>query len=115
VRYTLPAGAIVPSDAAVTVVSGLPLGGDHPMHPFAIDADGSLYVDVATATNACQTKNRIPKSAGINPCTELQTRGGIWRFDANKTNQTFSPAERFATGIRNAEGFAIDSAAHRIS
>jgi mono/diheme cytochrome c family protein len=80
------------------------------MHPFVIDTDGSLYVDVATATNACQQQNRIPKSPGILPCTELQTRGGIWRYDANKQNQTFSPAERFATGIRNAEGFGIDSA-----
>jgi glucose/arabinose dehydrogenase/mono/diheme cytochrome c family protein len=114
VRYTLPAGSIVPHDAPVTIVSGLPLGGDHPMHPLAIDADGSMYVDVATATNACQLQNRTPKSPGINPCTELRTRGGIWRYDANKTNQTFSPAERFATGIRNAEGFAVDSAAHRI-
>ena len=114
VRYTLPAGSIVPQGAPVTIVSGLPLGGDHPMHPFAIDADGSMYVDVATATNACQPQNRTPKSPGINPCTELQTRGGIWRYDANKTNQVFSPAERFATGIRNAEGFAVESAAHRI-
>ncbi|HVH72611.1 MAG TPA: c-type cytochrome, partial [Candidatus Dormibacteraeota bacterium] len=44
-----------------------------------------------------------------NPCTELETRGGVWLYDANKTNQTFSPADRFATGIRNAEGIAIDS------
>jgi glucose/arabinose dehydrogenase/mono/diheme cytochrome c family protein len=114
VRYIVPAGSIVPHDPPVTIVSGLPLGGDHPMHPFAIDADGSLYIDVATATNACQEQNRIPKSPGVNPCTELQTRGGIWRFDANKTNQTFSPAQRFATGIRNAEGFAIDSADRHI-
>src|ERR1700688_4457827 len=112
VRYTLPAGSIVPQGPAVTVVSGLPLGGDHPMHPFAIDTDGSLYVDVASATNACQGKNRTPKSPGIEPCTELETRGGIWRYDANKTNQTFSPTERFATGIRNAEGFAIDTSGH---
>jgi glucose/arabinose dehydrogenase/mono/diheme cytochrome c family protein len=112
VRYALPAGSIVPQGPAVTIVSGLPLGGDHPMHPFAIDADGALYIDVATATNACQVQNRTPKSPGIDPCTELETRGGIWRYDANKTNQTFSPAERFATGIRNAEGFAIDAAGH---
>src|SRR5229473_1041336 len=109
VRYTLPAGSIAPRGAAATIVSGLPLGGDHPMHPFAIDSDGSLYVDVASATNACQAKNRTPKSPGIDPCTELKTRGGVWRYDANKANQTFSPAERFATGIRNGEGFAIDS------
>jgi glucose/arabinose dehydrogenase/mono/diheme cytochrome c family protein len=110
VRYPLPAGSIVPNGAAVTVVTGLPLGGDHPMHPFMIAGDGSLYIDVATATNACQGQNRIPKSPGIDPCTELETRGGIWRYDANKTNQTFSPAGRFATGIRNAEGFALDGA-----
>lgn len=30
-------------------------------------------------------------------------------YDANETNQIFSPAERYATGIRNAEGFAIGS------
>jgi glucose/arabinose dehydrogenase/mono/diheme cytochrome c family protein len=114
VRYTLPAGAIVPQQPPVTIVSGLPLGGDHPMHPLAIDAAGNLYVDVATATNACQLKNRILHSPGIVPCTELETRGGIWRYDANRTDQIFSPGERFATGIRNAEGFAIDAAAHRI-
>jgi glucose/arabinose dehydrogenase/mono/diheme cytochrome c family protein len=110
VRYSLPAGSIVPRDPPETIVSGLPLGGDHPMHPFIIDAQGSMFVDVATATNACQLKNRQTRSPGANPCTELETRGGIWRYDANKTNQTFSPAARYATGIRNAEGFAIDSA-----
>ncbi len=109
VRYALPPGSIVPQGPAVAIVSGLPIGGDHPMHPFSIDADGSLYVDVATATNACQIANRTPKSPGLEPCTELEMRGGVWRYDANKTNQTFSPAERFATGIRNAEGFATDT------
>ena len=110
VRYSLPAGALVPANPPETIVSGLPLGGDHPMHPFIISEDGSMYVDVGTATNSCQPKNRQPNIPGANPCTELETRGGIWRYDANKTNQTFSPAERFATGIRNGEGFAIDSA-----
>jgi glucose/arabinose dehydrogenase/mono/diheme cytochrome c family protein len=106
-RYSL-SGSIVSRGPAQTIVSGLPLGGDHPMHPFIITADGTMYVDVATATNSCQQKNRMLESPGLKPCTELETRGGIWRYDANKTNQTFSPAERFATGIRNAEGFAID-------
>ena len=100
VRYSIPAGAIVPQTPPETIVSGLPLGGDHPMHPFIISEDGSMYVDVASATNACQPQNRQPKAPGANPCTELETRGGIWRYDASKTSQTFSPAGRFATGIR---------------
>jgi glucose/arabinose dehydrogenase/mono/diheme cytochrome c family protein len=109
VRYSLAASSIVPKDAPVTIVSGLPLGGDHPMHPFIIDARGTMYVDVASASNSCQLKNRTLKSPGADPCVELETRGGIWRYDANKTGQSFSKADRFATGIRNGEGFAIDA------
>ncbi len=109
VKYALTSGSIAPTGSAVTVVSGLPLGGDHPMHPFIITSDGSLLVDVASATNSCQAKNRTLKSPGDNPCKELETRGGIWRYDANKTDQKFSPSDRYATGIRNGEGFAIDA------
>jgi glucose/arabinose dehydrogenase/mono/diheme cytochrome c family protein len=109
VRYSLGAGPIVPKDPPVTIVSGLPLGGDHPMHPFTINAAGEMYIDVGSATNSCQLKNRTLKSPGADPCTELETRGGIWRYDVNKTSQKFSKAERFATGIRNGEGFAIDA------
>lgn len=109
VRYALPAGSAVPRSTPETIVSGLPLGGDHPMHPFIIDPKGSMYVDVATASNACQLQNRQPASPGADPCAELETRGGVWRYDGNKTDQKFSPAARYATGIRNAEGFAFDS------
>jgi glucose/arabinose dehydrogenase len=71
VRYSLPAGSIAPGGAADTIVSQLPLGGDHPMHPFIINAEGTMYVDVASATNSCQLKNRTLKSPGADPCTEL--------------------------------------------
>lgn len=110
VRYPLTAGSIVPTGKPEVVVLGLPLSGDHPMHPFVIDAKGNLFVDVGTATNACDIENRMPGTKGHEPCTELETRGGIWRFDANKTGQKFSPAERYATGIRNGEGMDFDSA-----
>lgn len=106
--------SVMPGDKPQVVVRGLPLGGDHPMHPFAIDATGNLYVDVASATNSCQEKNRTLKSPGKEPCTELETRGGVWRYDAKKTDQVFSPAERYATGIRNAEGFGVDSVGHYV-
>jgi glucose/arabinose dehydrogenase/mono/diheme cytochrome c family protein len=110
VRYARPAGQFVPTGRGEVVVSGLPLTGDHPMHPFVIDSKGNLFVDVGTATNACDIANRMPNTKGHEPCTELKTRGGIWRFDAHKTGQRFSPAARYATGIRNGEGMDFDSA-----
>jgi glucose/arabinose dehydrogenase/mono/diheme cytochrome c family protein len=109
-RYQLGLGSQLPSTPPQVVVSGLPLTGDHPMHPFVIDGKGSLFVDLGTATNACQGQNRIPGSRGITPCTEKETRGGTWRYDANKTGQVFSASARYASGIRNGEGFAFDSA-----
>jgi mono/diheme cytochrome c family protein len=68
-----------------------------------------MYVDVASATNSCQKENRQANVPGDKPCTELETRGGIWRWDANKTGQVFAPAARYATGIRNADGLALDA------
>src|SRR6201992_1182039 len=109
VRYAMAAGSIVPTGKPEVIVSGMPLTGDHPMHPFIIDAKGNLFVDLGSATNACEVKNRMPKSPGNKPCTEKETRAGTWRYDANKTGQKFSAAERYATGIRNGEGFAIDA------
>src|SRR5205807_8620488 len=49
VRYSLSNGSIAPSGPSETVIYGLPLDGDHPMHPFIIGAGGTMYVDVATA------------------------------------------------------------------
>jgi glucose/arabinose dehydrogenase len=115
VRYQLPTSGIEPTAAPETVVSGLPLTGDHPMHPFAIDPQGNLYVDLGSATNSCQSQNRMPNVPGENPCTELETRAGTWRYDANRLDQHFSPAERFVTGLRNGEGISFDSAGRIIA
>jgi glucose/arabinose dehydrogenase len=60
VRYALSDGEIAPKGKSETIVSGLPLTGDHPMHPIAIDAEGGLFIDLGSATNACQAKNRMP-------------------------------------------------------
>lgn len=108
VKYAMPQGGLAPTGKATVVLSGLPLTGDHPMHPFAIDSSsGAMYIDLGSATNSCQSKNRTLEVPGIKPCTELQTRGGIWKYDANKTGQQFSAAARYATGIRNAVGIAF--------
>jgi glucose/arabinose dehydrogenase len=110
VRYKLTAGQLVPDTTSVEViVSDMPIDGDHPMHPFVIDTSGALYTDVGSASNSCQLKNRTLNSPGHKPCTELQRRAGVWKFDANKTNQRFAPAARYVTGLRNGVGIAIAS------
>jgi glucose/arabinose dehydrogenase len=108
VRYALVPGKLLPSPVPQVIVSGLPLTGDHTMHAFAIGARGDLYVNVGTATNSCQLANHIRNSPGRQPCTELATRGGIWRYDATRTGQRFSPAARYATGLRNVDGLSFD-------
>jgi glucose/arabinose dehydrogenase/mono/diheme cytochrome c family protein len=110
IRYPLPVDGIAPKESPQVIVSGLPLTGDHPMHPFAIDDGGGLFVDLGSATNSCQFQNRMPNSPGREPCTELETRAGTWLYDANKKDQHFSPVERYATGLRNGEGLAFDPA-----
>jgi glucose/arabinose dehydrogenase/mono/diheme cytochrome c family protein len=111
VRFTLPTGSseIAPKGEQQIVLSGMPLTGDHPMHPFVIDKDGHIFVDIGSPSNACQEDNRVKGSPGHQPCAELETRAGTWRYDANKTDQHFSAAERFVTGLRNGEGFSFDA------
>jgi glucose/arabinose dehydrogenase len=59
VRYARAPGEIAPTGNGETVLSGMPLTGDHPVHPFVIDANGNLFVDMGSATNACQADNRM--------------------------------------------------------
>jgi glucose/arabinose dehydrogenase len=75
VRYALPPGTVAPTAAPEVIVSGMPVTGDHPMHPIIIDPQGHLYVDLGSATNSCQVKNRILESPGINPARSSK-RGG---------------------------------------
>jgi mono/diheme cytochrome c family protein len=37
----------------------------------------------------------------MDPCPQLKWHAGIWRFDANKQNQTQQNAYRYATGLRS--------------
>src|SRR5215467_4358649 len=107
VRYPYKPGDLAPSGTPDTIVSALPGTSDHFTRNFVIAKDGSMYVNVGSQTNACQENNRAKGSPGKNPCTELETRAGIWKFDARKKNQTQATGVHFATGIRNAVGITI--------
>lgn len=106
-RYPLKAGSLVPSGPPDTIVSGLPGQPGHSTRNFAITRSGELYVNVGSPSNSCQTSDRKAGVPGANPCTELDTRAGIWKFDARKKGQTQATAVHFARGIRNAVGIAI--------
>jgi glucose/arabinose dehydrogenase len=107
VRYPVPVGSRTPSGAAEAVVTGLPMGG-HAAHNILLDGRGALYVNVGSRTNSCQQADRQDGSPGVDPCAELETRAGVWRYAADRAGQRFSPGERYATGIRNAMGLAVD-------
>lgn len=110
VRYRLERGRMTPQEKPDVILSGLWTTRGHIMHPFAITSNGSLYVNSGSITNSCQEKDRTLESPGISPCPELALHAGIWRYDANKVGQIFSPAERYATGTRNVVALAVNDA-----
>lgn len=110
VRFDLKDGQLVPAGSGVTVLAGLSTARGHTEHPLAIDAAGNLFVNSGSETNSCQTTDRETGAPGRMPCTELNERAGIWRYRADKRDQQFSEAERYATGIRNSGGMDFDAA-----
>lgn len=110
VRYRMAPGQLEPSGPADTIVKDLPAGGNHPLKTFVIDKNGVMYVNVGTATNACQSQDRQKGVPGVDPCAERETRGGIWKFDARKHEQTQAMGEHYAVGIRNSVGMDINPA-----
>jgi len=113
-RWPLKPGEPLPTGPGEIIVSGLPLDGIHPMHPFTIGRDGSLFVNSGSTTNVCETRAVAPGAPGAvpsqDPCAEKERHAGLWRFDARKPDQVFTPEARYASGIRNSGGQAFDSA-----
>ncbi len=110
IRYALDDEDLVPPGPAQVVVSGLPIGGDHPRKTVVLDAVGRMYVNFASASNNCQVDNREPFSPGVDPCPELPVRAGVWRFSATTLRQTVASGVRFASELRNMNALAINSA-----
>ncbi|HEV3049561.1 MAG TPA: PQQ-dependent sugar dehydrogenase [Longimicrobium sp.] len=105
VRWRLTPGELMPQGSPQHIVTGLPSGG-HAARSMAFDGRGNMFVNVGSRTNACQTADRQAGQPGQDPCRELETRAGTWRFAQDQRNQTQAQGERWATGIRN--GLALD-------
>ena len=101
-RWALPESGLVPNGTPQTIVGGFPQQRQHAAKSFTLDGQGGLYVNVGAPSNACQQNMRTEGSPGQEPCPLLEAHGGVWKYQADQTDQMHRPAARYATGIRNA-------------
>ena len=106
-RYTVPRAGLRPAGSPDSVVGQLPTGRSHTAKTIAVRGN-NLFVNIGSPSNSCQVNDRQPASPGQDPCPDLDTRAGIWRFDARRSGQRQADGERWATGIRNAVAITID-------
>ncbi len=99
-RFKLTPGELKPSGPAEIVVDGFPLGGGHAEKDITFDNAGNVYVNIGLPSNACQIPDRRPGAPGIDPCPQLEERGGIWRFKADVVGQKYTKEARYASGLR---------------
>lgn len=105
-RVRLSADRLSAAAAPDTVVLGIPPDG-HISRSLAFDASGGLFVHVGSEDNVCVARrNQTPPD----PCPQLPTRAGIWRYQADRLRQRHpADGEHWAVGLRNAVGLAWDS------
>src|SRR5262249_40942672 len=106
VRYKMAPGQLKPSAEPETVVTALPGVRQHGDKDITFDGKGSLYVNVGAPSNACQARDRSPKSPGQDPCPILEKTAGIWRFEENRLGQKQEDGSRYATGLRQMPAIA---------
>jgi glucose/arabinose dehydrogenase len=113
VRYKYATGDTA-LGAPDTVLSGIATGG-HTAYNFQI-IGATLYMNVGSRTNACQPADldRRGKAPGVDPCAELESRAGVWTFDANRMGQHPSDGVRFATGMRNSVSLTTNPRDHTL-
>jgi glucose/arabinose dehydrogenase/mono/diheme cytochrome c family protein len=81
----------------------------HTTKPVAFDHNGHMYVPFGSPSDAGQDISLygpvgIPGGHGVDPDPTLIDHAGIYRFDANKLNQTPKDGYKYATGIRSVVG-----------
>lgn len=102
-RFAFDGNEMVPSGQPEVVVGGFPEQRLHEAKTFAIDDEHNIYINVGAPSNACMEEFRTRGSPGQRPCPQSVMQAGVWRFDADATNQVQGThGSRFATGVRNA-------------
>ena len=118
-RQKLTPGKLLPDGKAEVILTDDHAHGLDHWHiakPMAFDDKGNMYVPFGSPSNACQLLDReqpinrsfagTPGSKGIYPCPELKDHAGIWKFDADKPDQTQKDGTRISTGIRSVVAIA---------
>ena len=106
-RYRYTPGELVPHGEPELVVSGLPdEKNTHNAKAFAFDDQGRLLVEVGCSFNVYSDGDRGRGAKGKDATEYLKTRGGFWRFDAKKLNQTQVDGYHFSTGHRHSVAVA---------
>jgi glucose/arabinose dehydrogenase len=106
-RNKLTPGQLIPESKMEVILTDDHAHGVHwhMTKPVAFDDKGNMFVPFGAPSNACQDLTLTPAGkpgfAGLNPCPELELHGGIWRFDAGKTDLTQKDGQKFATGLRS--------------
>ena len=107
-RYLMSPISLTPVAGPEVIVSGLPATGNHVTKTILVTESGTLFVGVGSSTDSCQALPGVPGSLGIDPCPDFPIRAGIWRYAANLPGQVHSPANRYATELRNMVALALN-------
>jgi glucose/arabinose dehydrogenase len=94
---------VIDTENPENIVDGLVDKGRDNAKPFVLDNNNNIYVTVGSYNDPCREPGT---GKGMMPCSILDSAGGIWKFNAEKMNQTFSDGIRYATGLKNAVGTA---------
>ncbi len=92
---------IIDTNTPEKIVDGLIDMGRDNAKPFVIDDDANLYVTIGSWNDACRDEET---NTGMMPCKILDSAAGIWKFKADKPNQSFVDGTRYATGLKNSVG-----------
>lgn len=111
-RTKLTPGKLVPENKTEVMLTDLDTGVAHHWHttkPVAFDEEGYMYVPFGSPSDAGQDLQLygpvgIPGGKGLDPAPERENYAGVWRFRADKTNQTQKDGYKFSTGLRSIVG-----------
>ncbi|MHB1177413.1 MAG: PQQ-dependent sugar dehydrogenase [Daejeonella sp.] len=106
-RYKLnDKGEVIAPDKPEVIVLGLVDKKRDNSKSIALDDQNNLYVTIGSYSDACR---QADSGKGIPGCPLLDSVAGIWKFKADKLNQSYGDAVHFARGLKNSVGIDWNS------